>query len=73
MATFHDRPDSLAGGILQEPHFMCVKGAPDVVIDRCTEALWIGKRASIGDVRQEILDANQKLSEQGLRVLTFAP
>ena len=31
MATFHDRPDWLAGGILKEPHFMTVKGAPDVV------------------------------------------
>ncbi len=32
MATFHDRPDWLAGGILDEPHFMTVKGAPDMVV-----------------------------------------
>ena len=31
MATFHDRPDWLAGGILRQPHFVSVKGAPDVV------------------------------------------
>ena len=30
MATFHDRPASLSGGMLQEPHFTTVKGAPDV-------------------------------------------
>ena len=28
MATFHDRPDWLAGGILTQPHFVTVKGAP---------------------------------------------
>src|ERR1700749_2266290 len=28
MATFHECPDWLAGGILQEPHFESVKGAP---------------------------------------------
>ena len=32
MATFHDRPDWLAGGVLKEAHFMTVKGAPDVVV-----------------------------------------
>ena len=32
MATFHDRPDWVAGGILKEPHFMTVKGAPDIVV-----------------------------------------
>src|SRR5207344_2344213 len=40
MATFHDRPEWLSGGVLQGPHFMTVKGAPDVVIDRCSHALW---------------------------------
>ena len=38
MATFHDRPDWLSGGILRQPHFMSVKGAPDVVCG----ALWPG-------------------------------
>ncbi len=35
MATFHDVPQHLVGGIIQHPHFMSVKGAPDVVIERC--------------------------------------
>ena len=72
MATFHDRPDSLSGGVLHESHFMTVKGGPDVVIDRCGLALWHGEQVPIGDVRDELLAANQKLSEQGLRVLAFA-
>jgi Ca2+-transporting ATPase len=72
MATFHDRPEWLAGGILTEGHFMTVKGAPDVILDRCGSALWRGQKVPIDDVRQEILDANQQLSEKGLRVLAFA-
>ena len=72
MATFHDRPDWLTGGVLHEPHFMTVKGAPDVVIDRCSHALWHGEQVPIADVRDELLAANQQLSEQGLRVLAFA-
>jgi Ca2+-transporting ATPase len=72
MATFHDRPDWLSRGVLRGPHFMTVKGAPDVVIERCSNALWHGSHAPIGDVHDELLAANQKLSEQGLRVLAFA-
>ena len=72
MATFHDRPDWLAGGMLTERHFMTVKGAPDVVLGLCSHALWHGQEIPIDEVRQEILDANQQLSEKGLRVLAFA-
>ena len=72
MATFHGRPDWMTGGVLQAPHFMTVKGAPDVVLDRCGRALWHGEQVPIADVRDELLAANQKLSEQGLRVLAFA-
>ncbi|SDJ40078.1 Ca2+-transporting ATPase [Frankineae bacterium MT45] len=72
MATFHDCPDWFIGGIVQEPHVMCVKGAPDVVIDRCSEALWHGKTVPMAEVRDELLDANRQLSERGLRVLAFA-
>jgi Ca2+-transporting ATPase len=72
MATFHDRPDWLAGGILKERHFMTTKGAPDVVVDLCSHALWHGQEIPIGEVRKEILGANQRLSEKGLRVLAFA-
>jgi P-type Ca2+ transporter type 2C len=72
MATFHDRPDWLAGGILEEPHLATVKGAPDVVVERCGRALWHGQQVPIDTVRDEILAANRQLSERGLRVLAFA-
>jgi Ca2+-transporting ATPase len=73
MATFHDRPDTLVGqGILQEEHFETVKGAPDVVIDHCDRAWWNGQVVPMSDKRDELLAANQQLSEKGLRVLAFA-
>ncbi|MCZ7536275.1 MAG: HAD-IC family P-type ATPase [Acidimicrobiia bacterium] len=72
MATFHDRPEWLTGGLLTQPHFVCVKGAPDVVVGRYSHALWQGRQVLIDSVRDEILDANRELSERGLRVLAFA-
>jgi P-type Ca2+ transporter type 2C len=72
MATFHDRPAWLAGGMLKDQHFMAVKGAPDVVVGLCSHALWHGREIPIDEVRRDILDANQQLSEKGLRVLAFA-
>jgi P-type Ca2+ transporter type 2C len=72
MATLHDRPDWLAPGALVERHFMTVKGAPDIVVGRCSHAIWRSQVIPIDEVRQEILDANQHLSEKGLRVLAFA-
>src|SRR4051795_5771585 len=72
MATFHDCPEWLAGGILRQPHFACVKGGPDVVVERCSQALWHGEQVPIGAVRGAVLAANQQLSERGLRVLAFA-
>jgi len=72
MATVHDRPAALAGAMLTEPHFMVVKGAPDVVLARCSRALWHGAEAPIDQARDELLSANDELSRQGLRVLAFA-
>jgi P-type Ca2+ transporter type 2C len=72
MATFHDRPDVLAGGMITQSHFASVKGAPDVVLQRSSSALWHGEIVPIDRVREEILAANRKLSERGLRVLAFA-
>jgi Ca2+-transporting ATPase len=72
MATFHDTPATATGAIAAYPHFMCVKGAPDVVIDRCSGAVWKGERAPISDTRGDLIAANQELSEKGLRVLAFA-
>ncbi len=72
MATFHDRPSSMAEGVLNDPHVVSVKGGPDVVLDRCDRALWYGEIVSMDTVRDEIVAANRELSEQGLRVLGFA-
>jgi Ca2+-transporting ATPase len=72
MATFHDRPEWLSPGYLRAPHLISVKGAPDVVLDICDRALWHGEVRPIAEVRDEILSANRRLSEQGLRVLGFA-
>jgi Ca2+-transporting ATPase len=72
MATFHDRPETISGGVLTKPHFATVKGAPDVVIDRCASALWHGQVVPMAQVKDELLAANQELSEKGLRVLAFA-
>jgi Ca2+-transporting ATPase len=72
MATFHDRPNTLNSAVITKPHFMTVKGAPDVVIDHCSSALWHGDIVSMTQVREELLAANQELSEKGLRVLAFA-
>jgi Ca2+-transporting ATPase len=72
MATFHDRPDWLSGPIVKQPHFMTVKGAPDIVLGLCSQGLWHGQKVSIDEVSHEVLAANQQLSERGLRVLAFA-
>jgi Ca2+-transporting ATPase len=72
MATIHDRPDWLAGPMLSGPHVMAVKGAPDVVLDRCSRASWHGQEVPIDGVRSEVLKANEDLSKLGLRVLAFA-
>jgi Ca2+-transporting ATPase len=72
MATFHDVPDRPVGGIIRQPHFTSVKGAPDVVLQHCSYALWHGEVVPVATVRDEILAANRQLSERGLRVLAFA-
>ncbi len=68
MATFHTAPErDPAEGIA-----VAVKGAPDVVLGRCSHALWHGEVVDIGQVSQQIEEANRSLSERGLRVLSFA-
>ncbi|HET6850129.1 MAG TPA: cation-transporting P-type ATPase [Gaiellales bacterium] len=72
MATFHDRPEWLSGPVVHESHFMTTKGAPDIVIGLCGSALRHGQVVPIEQMKDELLAANTKLSEQGLRVLAFA-
>ena len=51
-----------------------VKGGPDVVLDRCTQAggPLSGSQVPIADVRADLDAANARMGEQGLRVLAFA-
>lgn len=68
MATYHHVPldgeTQLVG---------LVKGGPDVVLARCTEAAMpSGEVVAMDEVREQIVAANERLSKQGLRVLAFA-
>ena len=69
MATYHiaplvvGEPDSLIG---------LVKGAPDVVLNRCATAWWDEEVVPINEVREQLDQANRELAEQGLRVMSFA-
>ncbi|WP_106814832.1 cation-translocating P-type ATPase [Microbacterium timonense] len=67
MATFHRIPVEGA-----ETLVTYVKGGPDVVLDRCSRAATMDGVVPIADRREQILEANRSLSEQGLRVLAFA-
>ena len=49
-----------------------VKGAPDVVLDRCSHVLWDGAEVPVEQVRDRIEAANTELGQQGLRVMSFA-
>ncbi|GAA1470023.1 cation-translocating P-type ATPase [Microbacterium thalassium] len=67
MATFHrvNFTDTPVQGAF-------VKGGPDVVLARCTTAATSSGVVPIDEQRDAIVEANRKLSEQGLRVLAFA-
>jgi P-type Ca2+ transporter type 2C len=69
MATFHRV--TLEG---TERVVELVKGAPDVVLDRCSSAggPFSGSQVPIEQARAEIEEANERLGAEGLRVLAFA-
>ena len=67
MATFHDHPEADDGAIVE-----LVKGAPDVVLAKCSRVYWQDGLVPIEEVRDQILAANTELGERGLRVLSFA-
>jgi len=53
--------------------FAFVKGAPEIVLERCTHILENGKEKKLTDVkRKEILETNEKLASDALRVLAMA-
>lgn len=66
MSTIHQLPDG--GGYL-----VFVKGAPDIVIELCTHIYENGKAVAITpERRQHILDENQQMAGEALRVLAVA-
>ncbi|MFZ0528925.1 MAG: HAD-IC family P-type ATPase, partial [Propionicimonas sp.] len=67
MATFHNLPSDAGVQLLE-----LVKGGPDVVLDRCSEAATPEGVVPIADVLDSILAANREMSEKGLRVIAFA-
>lgn len=67
MGTYHDLTLNGQSGL-----YLLVKGGPDVVLDRCSLVSTPEGPVSIDVGGQMVLDANRKLSEQGLRVLAFA-
>ena len=69
MATFHRVPIDGVEHVIE-----LVKGAPDVVIARCSEAggPLSGSQVPIAQAREGIEAANERMGEKGLRVLAFA-
>ena len=64
MSTVHPRPD---GG-----YRVMVKGAPDVLLEKCT-GLWVGKRQTMDPGRKgKILQVNEEMARRALRVLGVA-
>ncbi len=69
MATFHRVPVNGVERVVQ-----LVKGGPDVVLARCSQAgtLMDGNLKPLDQVRDGIEGANARMGEKGLRVLAFA-
>ncbi len=66
MTTFHQ--DYIPGGIIS-----FTKGAPDIIIDRCTKISTGGAVREFSDeLKAEVLKANREFSSSALRVLAFA-
>ena len=65
MSTIHPLP---GGGFR-----VLVKGAPDVLLARCSSALGrLGRATLTGEVRRDILSANEAMAQRALRVLGTA-
>ena len=69
MATFHRVPVDGVERVIE-----LVKGAPDVVLARCTAegGPFSGSQVPIAEARAGIEAANREMGEKGLRVLAFA-
>ena len=65
MTTIHQMEDG------KKTAFM--KGAPEVVLDRCSHILEDGEIRELGEkAKSEILKANEEMAQAALRVLGFA-
>jgi Ca2+-transporting ATPase len=65
MSTVHLTPEG--------QHVAFVKGAPEIILERCTRILEDGKEKNLTDAkRKEILEKNEKLASEALRVLGMA-
>jgi Ca2+-transporting ATPase len=69
MATFHRVPADGGERVIQ-----LVKGGPDVVLAHCSESggPMSGTQVPIAEARPGIDEANERMGEKGLRVLSFA-
>lgn len=64
MATFHGMNDEF---------YVAVKGSPEAVLEVCTEVMTEdGKQDLDSEKREEYLELNSQMAEEGLRVLAFA-
>jgi Ca2+-transporting ATPase len=67
MATLHPHPDDAHRSLV------VVKGAPDVVLARCSSVVDDGGPVAIDEARRaQLLDDNHELGSEGLRVLALA-
>ena len=65
MTTVHRMPDGR--------HLAFVKGAPEVLLERCTAAQYADRPQALTDAsRSQILDANETMAKNALRVLAVA-
>jgi len=75
MTTIHQVVDGRAPepGLVQSLFIAFIKGAPDIVLQHCDCVMEDGQPQPLTDAkRQEILDANQDMARQALRVLGVA-
>ncbi|CAM3720565.1 calcium-translocating P-type ATPase, SERCA-type [Cohnella lubricantis] len=57
----------------QGGNLICTKGAPDMLIERCSYVLWDGNVVPFtGTLRTKVLQANEAMASDALRVLGFA-
>jgi Ca2+-transporting ATPase len=73
MTTIHTPSGGEAAGFRYPPHFAFVKGAPDVLLDLCSQLQEGGQAVALTAARRsEILEQNRALASDALRVLGVA-